>query len=224
MILRVLLKCKHHVSSSSNFIRCSFSRCSTSPLNERVEKTHPNPPHEFDLRQDQVTHVKDVQKLVPHGHRVNNPRVIPSVNRSQVLADTGPDQIFTTTVTNSSNANELLWKYRERPSGADTTVYWSRLSKYRLTGLVVATTLAGFTMGCDPMSSNLTLLTATLGWNSVDIIFSCSTKSVLGNTFRFTNGSNKIKTSSCWSNHSPSCVHFCFRHRSSWPFNPCFEC
>ena len=56
----------------------------------------------------------------------------------------------------------LTWKQLETASLPDLSVYYLRLSKYRLTSLVVATTLAGFVMGCPTWSMDTTVLAATL--------------------------------------------------------------
>ena len=56
----------------------------------------------------------------------------------------------------------LSWKPVERPSLSQLSVYYLRLSKFRLTSLVVATTLAGFAMGCPTWSFEPRLLAATL--------------------------------------------------------------
>ena len=160
MILRVLLKCKYH-RISSTFARCSFSKSSSSPLSEKIESPQLEVSPDQDPSHNLAKNANNVQDRSPHSYQVLS-RGIPSQERSQIQSSPNLEKIHTETGSKSDKGIELLWRNREIPSSSDTAVYWLRLSKYRLTGLVVATTLAGFTMGCDSMSANLPLLTATL--------------------------------------------------------------
>lgn len=60
-------------------------------------------------------------------------------------------------------AGELItWKDVEKLSPSNLSLYYLRLSKFRLTSLVVATTLAGFAMGSPTWSFDGPVLAATL--------------------------------------------------------------
>lgn len=157
MIIRVLSKCKyHHHLSSPLFARCSFSRCSILPSKQKGVKHAEETPLIFKPSHD----IPELDQL-PRQVALH---VIPSGKDAPIRPSINVNQLAPKTVLQSKFGyeNELIWKNRDVPSYSDYTVYWLRLSKYRLTGLVVATTLAGFTMGCDSMSGSLPLLASTL--------------------------------------------------------------
>lgn len=67
-----------------------------------------------------------------------------------------------TSVQIDGEKESLIWKDVGPASPADLSVYYLRLSKFRLTSLVVATTFAGFAMGSPDWAFNGPLLAATL--------------------------------------------------------------
>lgn len=57
---------------------------------------------------------------------------------------------------------ELDWKLLQTPTLGENVKYWLKLSKFRLTSLVVTTTLAGYAMASPTWALDPALLTATL--------------------------------------------------------------